>query len=144
MDWSMLLFSLLVLFKFRYLKFPFNINFILVPPDGGYYAWMVVFAAFITNFLSDGVFFSFGKLIGEISEHLNRSQSEIASIFSAMTAFYYISGPFASAFVNRYGFRLAGTLGVLTSSVCVGLSSISNSYLTLLVLHAIGKFHCPF
>ena len=110
-----------------------------MPPDGGYYAWMVVFAAFIVNFLSDGVFFSFGKLLGELSDHLNRSESEIAIIFSAMTAFYYISGPFASAFLNRFGFKITGTVGVLISSSCVALSSMMHSYSSILVLHAIGK-----
>lgn len=44
------------------------------PPDGGY-GWVIVFAAFMCNFIYDGCLYGFGIILPELSRTYNQSKS---------------------------------------------------------------------
>jgi MFS family permease len=101
--------------------------YIHVPPDN---SWDIVAAGFFCLFISQGIIFSHGKIIKELSETLHIKISEAAFIGSVQTACFYFFGPFASAIVNKYGFRIAGCLGAIMSTagflLCFGLPKMES------------------
>lgn len=68
---------------------------IVIPPDGGY-AWVVVIAAFMSSFAVDGITYSFGKQMSEMSVKLDRRVTEISIIGSIQLGIFYMSGPVTS------------------------------------------------
>lgn len=105
---------------------------VVVPPDGGW-GWVVVAASFACNMVVDGIIFSFGMFIPKIASTFNSSSAEITLVGSLMSGFYLMTGPFASALANRYGFRLVAILGSILGVAAFVLSyfSTSVSYLYL-------------
>lgn len=64
-----------------------------IAPDGGY-GWIVVLASFACNIIVDGIIFSFGIFLQEISNDLNVSKAATAWVGSLQTGFYLIAGKF--------------------------------------------------
>lgn len=64
-------------------------------PDGGY-GWVVVLASFFCNIIVDGVIFSFGVFLPEISNDLQVSKGATSWVGSLQTGFYLIAGKFLS------------------------------------------------
>lgn len=58
-----------------------------VPPDGGW-GWVVVFASFMCNVIVDGIIFSFGILLLEISTTFQESKGRTAWIGSLQAGCY--------------------------------------------------------
>lgn len=59
--------------------------------DGGW-GWMVVFSAFITYVLVDGIKYSFGIILIELLDTFKRSHSETSLILSLQLGGYLITG----------------------------------------------------
>ena len=55
---------------------------------------MVVFASFMCNVIVDGIIFSFGFLLPEISAEFDENKATTAWIGSLQTGFYLIVGNF--------------------------------------------------
>ncbi|XP_014205911.1 monocarboxylate transporter 4 [Copidosoma floridanum] len=112
-----------------------------VPPDGGW-GWVVVAASFMCNLVVDGIMFSFGVFLKEMSQDLQVSPSKVALAGSLQTGFYLLAGPFVSALANKFGFRLVAILGSVIASLAFVLSyfvtSIEVMCLTYGVLGGIG------
>ena len=62
-------------------------------PDGGY-GWVVVLASFFCNIIVDGVIFSFGVFLVDVSKDLQVSKGATAWVGSLQTGFYLIVGKF--------------------------------------------------
>lgn len=58
----------------------------------GGFGWVVVLASFMCNVIVDGIIFSFGILLPEISSEFNESKATTAWIGSLQTGFYLIVG----------------------------------------------------
>ncbi|XP_017768784.1 PREDICTED: monocarboxylate transporter 7-like [Nicrophorus vespilloides] len=100
------------------------VEFVIIPPDGGW-GWFVVFASFISNFVTDGIIFTFGIFLKEIAEDMHTSQSTIAVASSILTAVYFLLGPIDCAIANRMGFRVIGVAGgILGACSLVGSSYV--------------------
>lgn len=69
-------------------------------PDGGW-GWAVVAAAFFINMASDGISFSFGLLYIEFLRYFGESRSTTSWIGSLFMAVPMLTGPVASAMVDR-------------------------------------------
>lgn len=115
---------------------PPDIILISLPSDGGY-GWIIALMAFLMNLICDGVINNFGKLLTEISQELNVPESQVAVIGSIFTGIHFFSGPFASALINRFGFRRCGIVGALIATVFMYLSSVSVNYVHLAIYHGI-------
>ncbi|XP_048261709.1 uncharacterized protein LOC100647965 isoform X7 [Bombus terrestris] len=113
----------------------------VVPPDGGW-GWMIVAASFMCNLFVDGIIFSFGVFLNDISEAFAVSKARVALVGSLQSGFYLMAGPFVSALANRYGFRLVAILGSVISCSAFVLSYFSTSieflYISYGVLGGIG------
>ncbi|XP_026668303.1 monocarboxylate transporter 3 isoform X2 [Ceratina calcarata] len=113
----------------------------VVPPDGGW-GWVIVAASFMCNLFVDGIIFSFGVFLNDISEGFGVSKARVALVGSLQSGFYLMAGPFVSALANRYGFRLVAILGSVISCGAFVLSYFSTSieflYISYGVLGGIG------
>ncbi|CAK9813728.1 Monocarboxylate transporter 12 [Anthophora quadrimaculata] len=113
----------------------------VVPPDGGW-GWMIVAASFMCNLFVDGIIFSFGVFLNDISAAFAVSKARVALVGSLQSGFYLMAGPFVSALANRYGFRLVAILGSVISCGAFVLSYFSTSieflYISYGVLGGIG------
>lgn len=89
---------------------------VVVPPDGGF-AWCIVAASFLINFLIDGILFSFGTFLQPLAEAMRVSQTQVTLIGSLQMGVYYLFGPFTCSAVNRYGFRLVAVSGACLAAV---------------------------
>lgn len=87
----------------------------VVPPDGGF-AWVIVAATFVNNFLIDGIVYSFGLLMASMAATLNVSLAEVALIGSVQVGVFYLSGPFVCVAVQQFGFRKTAVFGAVLSA----------------------------
>lgn len=60
--------------------------------NSGGFGWVIVFASFMCNVIVDGIIFSFGILLPEISNEFNVTKATTAWIGSLQTGFYLIVG----------------------------------------------------
>ena len=79
---------------------------------------MVVLASFLVNMIADGVTFSFGVIFVELQEEFEESRALTAGVVSLFHSVPLLSGPVASALVDRYGCRRVTIVGALLA--CVG------------------------
>ncbi|KAG5889293.1 hypothetical protein JTB14_031940 [Gonioctena quinquepunctata] len=111
-------------------------------PDGGW-GWMVVFAAFVLNTISEGVSFSFGLLYIEFLNEFQASKSATSWVGSLFLALPLIAGPLGSALVDRYGCIRMTILGSLICTTGFILSVYANSvemlYLTFGLIGGVGR-----
>ncbi len=63
----------------------------IVPPDGGW-GWVVMMAAFGCNIIVDGIIFSFGPIVSNLSEVLGEPMSVVAWVASLLQGFYLLAG----------------------------------------------------
>lgn len=109
---------------------------ITVPLDGGW-GWVVVFASFFSIFILDGVTYTFGALLNDISQDMNVSSSPVALINSTSVALYFIGSPLASALINRYGFRECAMCGSVVCTFALLSSYFTTVYMTLFIFYGI-------
>nr|XP_023024053.1 monocarboxylate transporter 13-like [Leptinotarsa decemlineata]XP_023024054.1 monocarboxylate transporter 13-like [Leptinotarsa decemlineata] len=111
-------------------------------PDGGW-GWMVVFAAFVINTISEGISFSFGVLFIEFLNEFGASKSATSWIGSLFLALPLLAGPLGSTLVDRYGCIWMTIVGSLICTTGFILSVFANSlgmlYLTFGVIGGIGR-----
>lgn len=114
-------------------------------PDGGW-GWAVVAAAFFINMASDGISFSFGLLYIEFLRYFGQSRSDTAWIGSLFMAVPMLTGPVASAMVDRYGCRamtiVGGVISAIGFVIASSASTIGQMYLTFGVLAGLGLGLC--
>ncbi|KAK3928495.1 Monocarboxylate transporter 12 [Frankliniella fusca] len=114
-------------------------------PDGGW-GWAVVAAAFFINMASDGISFSFGLLYIEFLRYFGQSRSDTAWIGSLFMAVPMLTGPVASAMVDRYGCRamtiVGGVISALGFVIASSASTIGQMYLTFGLLAGLGLGLC--
>lgn len=109
---------------------------ITVPLDGGW-GWVVVFASFFSIFILDGVTYTFGALLNDISKDMNVSNSPVALINSTSVALYFMGSPLASALINRYGFRECAMCGSIVCTFALLSSYFTTVYATLFIFYGI-------
>uniref|UniRef100_A0A1I8ECU9 Major facilitator superfamily (MFS) profile domain-containing protein n=1 Tax=Wuchereria bancrofti TaxID=6293 RepID=A0A1I8ECU9_WUCBA len=104
------------------------------PPDGGY-GWVIVFAAFMSNFVVDGIANSFGAFMSIYQDYFNASKALVSLIGSLLIGCYLligsaihrsklIQGPVAGGLVNKYGARMV----VIIGSFVAGLSFLASIF----------------
>ncbi|XP_060554760.1 monocarboxylate transporter 13-like [Ruditapes philippinarum] len=108
----------------------------------GLRGWVVVFAAFTTHFLTQGIVYSFGILFISFEETFGSSKAETSWIASLMCGALYLSGPLASVYIRRHGCRLVAVTGSVVSTIgcflTVFASNVNFMYLSLGLLTGIG------
>lgn len=104
---------------------------------------VIVFVAFMSNIIADGIIFSYGSLkesIQEARKKTGATPEELASftwVGSVLAGVSLMAAPFASAAANKFGFRIVAVSGSLLASSAFILSwhySQSEPNLGLLIL----------
>jgi MFS transporter, MCT family, solute carrier family 16 (monocarboxylic acid transporters), member 14 len=109
---------------------------ISVPEEGGW-GWVVVIASFWCMFILDGICFSYGSLLKDIRDDLSLTDSLAALINSVAVALYFCVGPLASAFINRFGFRVCAMSGSVICSCSLFLSYFITNYASLIMFYGV-------
>ncbi|XP_060077419.1 monocarboxylate transporter 12-like [Ylistrum balloti] len=118
------------------------------PPDGGW-GWMVMFSSFMVNVLLDGVIFTYGIFFPEFLSYFGESKGKTQLLHSVLVGTCLVTGPVASALVNRYGCRLVCRSGAVIASVGLFISSFSPNLDVMIIFYGItggigfGLFYLP-
>ncbi|VDN99770.1 unnamed protein product [Rodentolepis nana] len=117
--------------------------FVPVPPDGGW-GWVVVFAAFFTNLIIDGIYVSFGIMVTDLVDHFNSTVATVMLMGSLLLGVYQIVGPVAAGMVNRFGCRAVGMFGAVLATVSVFISAFMPNIECMIVSYGIfaGMISC--
>ncbi|GFU07310.1 monocarboxylate transporter 14 [Nephila pilipes] len=97
-----------------------------LPPDGGW-GWVVVFAAFMINFIADGISFSFGVLFIDFVHYFGASKAKTSWVGSIFLSMPLLAGPVASYLIDRYGCQKMCILGALLSTISFAVSAVADS-----------------
>ncbi|KAM7537440.1 hypothetical protein Aperf_G00000061611 [Anoplocephala perfoliata] len=122
--------------------------FVPVPPDGGW-GWVVVFAAFFTNLIIDGICVSFAIMVADLVDHFHTTVATVMLMGSLLLGVYQIVGPVASGLVNHFGCRAVGFAGALLATVSVFISAFMPSIELMIIFYGIfagaafGFLHLP-
>ncbi|MBE9604756.1 MFS transporter [Acetobacteraceae bacterium H6797] len=72
---------------------------------GVHYSWVVAGVTFLTMLVTAGAVGAPGVLIGPLQQEFGWSTSDISSAFAIRLVLFGLMGPFAAAFMNRFGLR---------------------------------------
>src|SRR6187399_2811592 len=70
-----------------------------------HYGWVVVGATFLTMLITAGTVGAPGVFIIPLQKEFGWTTSEISSALAIRLALFGLMGPFAAAFMNRFGLR---------------------------------------
>uniref|UniRef100_A0A7E4UW14 MFS domain-containing protein n=1 Tax=Panagrellus redivivus TaxID=6233 RepID=A0A7E4UW14_PANRE len=104
------------------------------PPDGGY-GWVIVIAAFVSNFLVDGIANAFGAFMGSFEKEFGSSKAATSVIGSMLIGTYLLSGPFAGGLLNRFDARNVVIAGSILTGVAFILSTFSPNIFVFYLLY---------
>lgn len=89
--------------------------------QGIHYGWVVVSVTFLTMLVTAGAVGAPGVLIGPLQAEFGWATSDISSAFAVRLLLFGLMGPFAAAFMNRFGVRrVASTALTLIAAGVIG------------------------
>lgn len=94
---------------------------------------MIVFAAFLINFISDGISFSFGILYVELLDYFGESKSLTSWVGSLFYGFCLMGGPLASALATKFGCRKVLMYGGIVATIGTFVSAYATDVRMLIV-----------
>lgn len=112
----------------------------LVPhaPDGGY-GWVIVLAAFMSNFVVDGISTAFSEFKQSYKDRYLSSDAMTSLIGSLIIGSYLLVGPIVGGLCNKYEPRYVVILGSLISGVAFLVAPASpNIYVFMLIYGVVG------
>lgn len=86
---------------------------------GIHYGWAVAAGAFLTMLVTAGAVGAPGVLMGPLAREFGWSAAQISAAFALRLALFGLVGPFAAAFMNRFGLRAvaATALGLIAAGI---------------------------
>jgi MFS family permease len=92
-----------------------------------HYAWIIAAVGLVTLITSSGFRSTTGILIVPLQDEFGWSRATIGFAVAINLVIYGLGGPFAAAFVEKYGMRRVITVAVLGISLGAGLSTRMNA-----------------
>lgn len=86
---------------------------------GIHYGWVAASATFLAMLVTAGAVGTPGVLIGPLQQEFGWETSEISSAFAIRLVLFGLMGPFAAAFMNRFGLRPVATVAL--SLIAIGI-----------------------
>ncbi|CAG0889080.1 unnamed protein product [Darwinula stevensoni] len=105
-------------------------------PNGGY-GWVIVFTAFATNAIIDGIARSFGVFLPALALDFRETRGKTAWVGSLLAGFYLTVGPVASALTNRFGCKKVCIGGTVLAGMAFGFSTLVTSIDLLMVTYGV-------
>jgi MFS family permease len=93
-----------------------------------HYGWVVVFATFLTMLVTAGAMGAPGVLIKPLQDEFGWSTSSISSALAMRLILFGLMGPFAAAFMNRFGVRNV----IIFALATIAVGFIGSFYMTTL------------
>src|SRR3984957_16326523 len=87
---------------------------------GLHYGWVVVFTTFLTMLVTAGAVGAPGVLLLPLQREFGWSTAAISTALAVRLLLFGLMGPFAAAFINRYGVRKVALTAL--ALICAGLS----------------------
>ena len=86
---------------------------------GIHYGWVVAAVTFLTMLVTAGAVGAPGVLIGPLEAEFGWATADISSSFAIRLMLFGVMGPFAAAFMNRFGIRPVATmaLGLIAAGI---------------------------
>ncbi|CAI5455978.1 unnamed protein product [Caenorhabditis angaria] len=112
----------------------------LVPhaPDGGY-GWVIVFAAFMSNFVVDGISTAFSEFKPSYKQAFGASDAMTSLIGSLIIGTYLLVGPMVGGLCNKYEPRYVVMLGAVICGIAFLISTAApNIYIFMLIYGVLG------
>src|ERR1700712_4511974 len=91
-----------------------------------HYGWVVVFATFLTMLVTAGAMGAPGVLIKPLQDEFGWSTSSISSALAIRLILFGLMGPFAAAFMNRFGVRNV----IIFALATIGVGFVGSFYMT--------------
>lgn len=108
------------------------------PPEGIHYGWVIVLVGTLTIVACLGLArFAFGMLLPSMREALGMSYDEMGLLGTANFAGYLVAVGLTPLLLRRLTPRKLITAGLLLIAVCIFAISVSNSYLSVLILYTL-------
>lgn len=101
---------------------------------GIHYGWVVAAVTFLTMLVTAGAVGAPGVLIGPLQKEFGWATSEISSALAIRLALFGLMGPFAAAFMNRFGVRPVASVALTLIAASVLGSFVMTELWHLLVL----------
>ena len=98
--------------------------------------WVVTGAAFVANFVTFGVLFSFGIFLTPIADSFDTSTGPVAPLFSSAVCFYYLAGAVAGRFSDRVGVRPVVVTGAIFMTIGLIASARASALWQLYLVYA--------
>jgi hypothetical protein len=81
-------------------------TFTVIPPDGGW-GWVIVIASFFCNIIVDGIIFTSGMFLSDLTRAFGESKAKVSIVGSLLAGFYLMVGRWHtvrsfSTLVNTY------------------------------------------
>jgi MFS family permease len=92
-----------------------------------HYSWVVAAVGLVTLITAAGFRSTTGILIVPLQDEFGWSRATISFAIAINLVIYGLGGPFAAAFVEKYGMRRVITVAVLGISLGAGLSTLMNA-----------------
>jgi predicted MFS family arabinose efflux permease len=99
-----------------------------------HYGWLVVAATFLTMLITAGAVGAPGVLLLPLQREFGWSTASISSALSLRLVLFGLVGPFAAAFINRYGVRRVSLCALALIASGLGLSMLMSHLWQLLAL----------
>src|SRR5271167_2867859 len=98
-----------------------------------HYGWVVVAVTFLTLLITAGAMGTPGVLIVPLEREFGWTDAQISSALALRLMLFGLFGPFAAAFMNRYGIRAVVVSAIIL--ICIGfLTSLVMTQVWQLVL----------
>ncbi|PXW59156.1 MFS transporter [Methylobacterium sp. B4] len=81
--------------------------------SGVYYGWVVAAVTFLTMLVTAGAVGAPGVLIAPFEREFGWSNAEISSALAVRLVLFGLLGPFAAAFMNRFGVRRVASVALV-------------------------------
>ena len=101
---------------------------------GIHYGWVVAFSTFLTLLVTAGAVGAPGVLIAPLQAEFGWSTADISLAFAVRLVLFGLMGPFAAAFMNRFGVRRVAAFAIALISVGIALSFAMTSLWQLVLL----------
>ncbi len=95
-------------------------------PQGVHYGWVVAGVTFLTMLVTAGAVGAPGVLIGPLEREFGWATADISSGFAIRLVLFGLMGPFAAAFMNRFGLRPVATVAL----ALIGLGVFGSFFMT--------------
>jgi len=99
-----------------------------------HYGWVVALLTFLTLLVAAGTLSSAGVLIVPIEKWFGWSRATVSSAVSLRIVLYGLIGPFAAAFMERFGIRFTMVLALVTTAVGVASTTLVSAPWQLILL----------